>query len=108
VQTLATLVTSSGNDKDIAVSAILDNVGEQWMGSARGREFAPADINNVSACLRGLRDGAGKVELRTGRDRTLGSISENGHNQATTLRRNPFDWPVVLAEDHTGDMGAVL
>ena len=108
METLATLVAGGGNDKDIIAGTIPDSVGEQWMGRAGGRKFAPADVDIMSACLNSLRDGSGEIELGTGNDRTIGPIPENRHDQAATTRRDPFDWSVVLAEDHTSDVGAVL
>jgi hypothetical protein len=108
METFAAFVTCSGNDKDVVDRTVPNGIGEELMSSARRGEFTAADIYDMSSRLYSLRDCSGEIELGAGSYRTIGSSSENWHNQTTTIRRDPFERPVMLTENHTGDVSAMF
>jgi hypothetical protein len=108
METIAALVTRSSNDKDAIGNAISDSVGEERMGSAGGREFTPADVDDMSTALNSLCDGSCEVELGARSERAIDSISKDRHDQTPTMRRDSPNWGAVLAENNTRDVSAVL
>ena len=74
VQAFAAVVACGGHDEHLVVGAEADGVGQQRVRLVGGRQFAPADINNVGSIIDGLADGACQVDLRTGSHATVPAL----------------------------------
>ena len=77
MQTLTTLIACRGNNEDIVGGTVPYGIGKEWVGSAGGGQFAATDIDKMSAGLHSLRDGSGEVQLGTGRNRAILSVTED-------------------------------
>ena len=73
-----------------------NGVGEDGVGGARGFKLAAADVNHASAVPGGEEQRSGQVNVGTGRERAVGPVAVNGHNQAAAFRGHAAQRSVVL------------
>jgi hypothetical protein len=107
VETRATVVARGRHDQDAPPGAIANHVRKQRMSSARRGKLPAADIDDVGALLRRLNNGPCEIQLRTGLERLLAHGLKDRQKDAAAARRDTRHKPVVLAEDHAGDVGTV-